>query len=300
MKELETLRSQLMSAVEKAGSLDDLEKIRVSALGKKGRITELMKGLGGMDPDSRKQAGQSLNALKAEIADAIEAKKRASADSELEARLARESVDVTLPVRPESEGYIHPISQTIDEVVAILGEMGLGVAEGPDIEDDWHNFTALNFPEGHPARETHDTFFMHALEGDAPADVMEPLGKQLAMHIAAAFPLALSADDIDPALLERERAIAIETMLNPELKPEERHARVELFKRRLVDLERMALRDQSLKGRNTRNVRRLFENYDLSFLIHASVEKNLNMLDAWLEQIGVSTQTVMSATTRRR
>ena len=83
MKELETLRSQLMSAVEKAGSLDDLEKIRVSALGKKGRITELMKGLGGMDPDSRKQAGQSLNALKAEIADAIEAKKRASADSEL-------------------------------------------------------------------------------------------------------------------------------------------------------------------------------------------------------------------------
>ena len=136
MKELETLRSELMSAVEKAGSLDDLEKIRVSALGKKGRITELMKGLGGMDPDSRKQAGQSLNALKAEIADAIEAKKRASADSELEARLARESVDVTLPVRPESEGYIHPISQTIDEVVAILGEMGLGVAEGPDIEND--------------------------------------------------------------------------------------------------------------------------------------------------------------------
>ena len=160
MKELETLRSQLMSAVEKAGSLDDLEKIRVSALGKKGRITELMKGLGGMDPDSRKQAGQSLNALKAEIADAIEAKKRASADSELEARLARESVDVTLPVRPESEGYIHPISQTIDEVVAILGEMGLGVAEGPDIEDDWHNFTALNIPPDHPARQEHDTFYL--------------------------------------------------------------------------------------------------------------------------------------------
>ena len=89
-------------------------------------------------------------------------------------------------------------------------------------------------------------------------------------------------------------------MLNPELEPDERHAKVELFKRRLVDLERMALRDESLKGRNTRNVQRLFENYDISFLIHASVEKNLGVLDNWLEQIGVSTQTIMSATVRRR
>ena len=121
-----------------------------------------------------------------------------------------------------------------------------------------------------------------------------------AAALAAAISFAPAANAGTVENLERERAIAIEAMLNPELKPEERHARVELFKRRLVDLERMALRDQSLKGRNTRNVRRLFENYDLSFLIHASVEKNLNVLDAWLEQIGVSTQTVMSATTRRR
>ena len=121
-----------------------------------------------------------------------------------------------------------------------------------------------------------------------------------AAALAAAISFAPAANAGTVENLERERAIAIETMLNPELRPEERHAKVELFKRRLVDLERMALRDQSLKGRNTRNVRRLFENYDLSFLIHASVEKNLNMLDAWLEQIGVSTQTVMSATTRRR
>ena len=121
-----------------------------------------------------------------------------------------------------------------------------------------------------------------------------------AAALAAAISFAPAANAGTVENLERERAIAIETMLNPELKPEARHARVELFKRRLVDLERMALRDQSLKGRNTRNVRRLFENYDLSFLIHASVEKNLNVLDAWLEQIGVSTQTVMSATTRRR
>ena len=127
------------------------------------------------------------------------------------------------------------------------------------------------------------------------------------LSLPAAVALAAAAISFAPAAnagtvenLARERAIAIEPMLNPELKPKERHAKVELFKRRLVDLERMALRDQSLKGRNTRNVRRLFENYDLSFLIHASVEKNLNVLDAWLEQIGVSTQTVMSATTRRR
>ncbi len=117
---------------------------------------------------------------------------------------------------------------------------------------------------------------------------------------AAAISYAPTADAGTVENLERERAIAIETMLNPELKAHERHAKVELFKRRLVDLERMALRDERLKGRNTRNVRRLFENYELSFLIHASVEKNLNVFDAWLEQIGVSTQTVMSATTRRR
>ena len=117
---------------------------------------------------------------------------------------------------------------------------------------------------------------------------------------AAAISIAPSADAGTIENLERERAIAIETMLNPELKPDERHAKVELFKRRLVDLERMALRDESLKGRNTRNVQRLFENYDISFLIHASVEKNLSVLDNWLEQIGVSTQTIMSATVRRR
>ncbi|MEE2760756.1 MAG: hypothetical protein VYE18_04865 [Pseudomonadota bacterium] len=118
--------------------------------------------------------------------------------------------------------------------------------------------------------------------------------------LAAAIGFAPAAQAGSVENLERERAIAIELMLNPELKPDERQAKIEIFKRRLVDLERMALRDKSLKGRNTRNVRRLFENYDLSFLIHASVEKNLNVLDAWLEQIGVSTQTVMSATTRRR
>ena len=160
MKDVDALRSELMAQVENAGGLDDLEKIRVSALGKKGKITDLMKGLGAMDAEARKEAGQALNALKTEITDALEAKKRSMGDSELNARLAQEKVDVTLPVRPGAEGRIHPISQTIDEVVAILGEMGLSVAEGPDIEDDWHNFTALNIPPDHPARQEHDTFYL--------------------------------------------------------------------------------------------------------------------------------------------
>ena len=160
MKNLETLRSELTAAVKEAAQLDELEQIRVSALGKKGRITELMKGLGDIDADARKETGQALNALKNEIAEAIETRKRSLADSELDARLAGEKVDITLPVRPESDGRVHPISQTLDEVIAILGEMGLSVMEGPDIEDDWHNFTALNIPPDHPARQQHDTFYL--------------------------------------------------------------------------------------------------------------------------------------------
>jgi len=160
MNDLEALRTELTAAVAEAASSDALEALRVDALGKKGRVTQLMKGLGAMDPDERKAAGQALNALKTEIAHAIDARKQDLAAGELEARLAEERIDVTLPVRPETEGRIHPISQTIDEVVAILGEMGLAVAEGPDIEDDWHNFTALNIPPDHPARQEHDTFYL--------------------------------------------------------------------------------------------------------------------------------------------
>ena len=160
MKDLETLRSELTAAVKEAARLDELEQIRVLALGKKGRITELMKGLGRIDADARKETGQALNALKNEIAEAIEARKRSLSDSELDAQLAGEKVDITLPVRPEGDGRVHPISQTLDEVVAILGGMGLSVMEGPDIEDDWPNFTALNIPPDHPARQQHDTFYL--------------------------------------------------------------------------------------------------------------------------------------------
>ena len=160
MADIEQLKTDLLASVEAASSLDALEEVRVAALGKKGAITAQMKNLGALGPDERKAAGQALNAIKGAVASAIDAKQGSMADAALEAKLLAEKVDVTLPARPEDEGFVHPISQTIDEVVAILGEMGFAVAEGPEIEDDWYNFTALNIPEDHPARQEHDTFYL--------------------------------------------------------------------------------------------------------------------------------------------
>ena len=160
MDDLDSLRSELLSAIAGAPDPAGLESVRVAALGRKGRITGLMKGLGAMDAEARRSAGAALNALKDAVAEAIEERKEDLADVALDARLAEEGVDVTLPVPSEASGCIHPISQTIDEVVAIFGEMGFTVAEGPDIEDDWYNFTALNIPPEHPARQEHDTFYL--------------------------------------------------------------------------------------------------------------------------------------------
>jgi len=160
MENLDALREELLASVGGADSLDALETIRVSTLGRKGRVTELMKGLGGLDPDERRAAGQALNAVKNAVTEAIEARHAGLAISALDAELAADRVDITLPVRPEAEGRLHPISQTFDEIIAIFGEMGFAVAEGPDIEDDFHNFTALNIPPEHPARQMHDTFYL--------------------------------------------------------------------------------------------------------------------------------------------
>jgi phenylalanyl-tRNA synthetase alpha chain len=160
MENPEQLQDALLAEVAAADSLEALERVRVAALGRKGRVTELMKGLGRLDPEQRKTAGQALNRVKDAIQEAIEAKKAALEDAELDARLAAEAIDVTLPVEPQPTGRLHPISQTLDEVIAIFGEMGFAVAEGPDIEDDFHNFTALNIPPEHPARQMHDTFYL--------------------------------------------------------------------------------------------------------------------------------------------
>ncbi len=160
MDNVDNLRSDVTAAITATESTDALDAVRVSALGKKGSITQLMKTLGGMDPDARKEAGQAINALKGEVANAIETRKSELEGAELDARLLTEKVDVTLPVRPQGDGRIHPISQVIEEMTAIFCEMGFTVAEGPDIEEDWYNFTALNIPPEHPARQEHDTFYL--------------------------------------------------------------------------------------------------------------------------------------------
>ena len=161
--DLQKLKDEMMSAVAAAADMTALEALRVSALGKKGTITGQMKALGGLDPEARKATGQARNQIKDAVGQAIEARKAGFAEAELEARLAGERVDVTLPARPDATGHIHPISQTLEELVAIYGEMGFTVAEGPDIEDDFHNFTALNIPPEHPARQEHDTFYLPEL-----------------------------------------------------------------------------------------------------------------------------------------
>jgi len=168
VSEIETIETEALSAIDAAGDLETLDAVRVAELGKKGRVSALMKGLGKMSPEERQTMGPALNALKGRIADAVAIKKDALENAALDAQLATEKEDLTLPPRPEQIGALHPVMQVFEEVAAIFGDMGFSVAEGPDIEDDWHNFTALNFPEGHPARETHDTFFMEPVDGAAP------------------------------------------------------------------------------------------------------------------------------------
>ena len=161
MSDIEKIERETLATIAAAETVAALEDVRVSALGKKGVVSERMKELGKMSPDERKTAGAALNVLKDRIAAAIDAKKLALENAELDRRLATEKVDVTLPVAPSQKGRIHPVTQVMEEIIAIFSAMGFDVAEGPDIEDDFHNFTALNFPPDHPAREMHDTFFFN-------------------------------------------------------------------------------------------------------------------------------------------
>jgi phenylalanyl-tRNA synthetase alpha chain len=156
----ETLRTELLGALAKVASEAELEALRVEALGKKGKITEMMKTLGSLDPEIRKATGAALNTLKTELTDKLAARQKELAASTLAARLAAEKIDVTLPARPMAEGRVHPISQTVDEIVTIFASMGFKLAKGPDVEDDWRNFAALNMPPDHPARQMQDTFYL--------------------------------------------------------------------------------------------------------------------------------------------
>ncbi len=166
MSDLAALQSETLAAIEGASDEPALEAVRVAALGKKGTISALLATLGKLSPDERKAQGAAINALKDAVTGALAARRGVLKKAALEAQLQRETLDVTLPVRPPGveTGRIHPISQVMDEIVVIFAEMGFSVAEGPDIETDDYNFTKLNFPLGHPAREMHDTFF---LEPDA-------------------------------------------------------------------------------------------------------------------------------------
>jgi phenylalanyl-tRNA synthetase alpha chain len=162
--DLTTLERGLLADIDKAASLDAIERLRIAALGKKGCISELMQTLGKLPPEERKAFGQSVNALKARVSEALEQRKGTLEEAALEQRLANERADVTLPVRPgpETEGRVHPVSQVMDELAEIFADMGFAIAEGPDIETDDNNFTKLNIPPEHPARQEQDSFYFHA------------------------------------------------------------------------------------------------------------------------------------------
>jgi phenylalanyl-tRNA synthetase alpha chain len=156
-----SLEQEILAQISAASDEAAVEAVRVSALGKKGTISEQMSGLGKMAPDERKAAGAALNVLKDKVTEALAARKAVLGEAALEARLLTEKIDVTLPIRPQNSGTIHPVSQVWEEVVQIFGDLGFSVAEGPHIEDDFHNFDALNMPPDHPARQEHDTFYFN-------------------------------------------------------------------------------------------------------------------------------------------
>jgi phenylalanyl-tRNA synthetase alpha chain len=160
MTDISSLERQILDDVAAAKDEAALDAVRVAALGKKGSISELLKSLGGMSPEERKANGPLFNTLRDRVTEAIAARKAALQGEALDARLASERIDVTLPARPEAQGTIHPVSQVLDEVTAIFADLGFAVAEGPDVEFDDYNFTKLNIPPDHPARQMHDTFYL--------------------------------------------------------------------------------------------------------------------------------------------
>ncbi len=163
--DLDQLRAELLASIDASSGVDALDAVRVHALGKQGAVTGLLKTLGGMSPEERQETGPRIHALREAVTDAIAARKAALEGAALSAKLAAETLDMTLPADAVPAGSVHPVSQVMDELAEIFADLGFAVATGPEIEDDWHNFTALNIPETHPARAMHDTFY---LAGDHP------------------------------------------------------------------------------------------------------------------------------------
>jgi phenylalanyl-tRNA synthetase alpha chain len=159
MSDIEAIRDKYLEQIGAATDGEALEAIRLAALGKKGEISLLLKTLGQMTPEERQEQGPKINGTRQAVADALAARKQAMETAVLDAKLATEKLDLTLPAPAAPKGSIHPVSQVMDELAEIFADLGFSVATGPEIEDDWHNFTALNIPETHPARAMHDTFY---------------------------------------------------------------------------------------------------------------------------------------------
>jgi phenylalanyl-tRNA synthetase alpha chain len=159
MSDIQAIQTRLVDDIATASDLDTLEALRVAALGKAGSITALLKSLGGMTPDERQAQGPQIHALREAVTTALADRKAALDAAALDIRLATEAIDISLPAETAPKGSVHPVSQVMDELAEIFADMGFAVATGPEIEDDWHNFTALNIPETHPARAMHDTFY---------------------------------------------------------------------------------------------------------------------------------------------
>jgi phenylalanyl-tRNA synthetase alpha chain len=160
MSETDSLLADALQAIADSSDEKSLESLRVQLLGKKGSINSLSKQLGKLPPEDRPAAGEAINKTKRQVADALEARKKTIVEEALNAQLTSESIDVTLPGRRQSTGGLHPITVTIDRITAIFESAGYEVAEGPEIEDEYHNFEALNIPAHHPARAMHDTFYI--------------------------------------------------------------------------------------------------------------------------------------------
>ncbi len=163
---LEQMKADWLARIGAAGDLAALDAERVAALGKQGAITGLLKTLGAMTPDERQSRGPRIHALREAVSEALAERKAALEAGEIERRLATETVDMSLPVPPPRQGSVHPVSQVMDELAEIFADLGFSVATGPEIEDDWRNFTALNIPESHPARAMHDTFYFDRCDSE--------------------------------------------------------------------------------------------------------------------------------------
>lgn len=189
MTDLKQLEAELLDAVATADTPVAIEEVRVKALGKQGAITALLKSLGAMSPDERQNEGPRIHGLREGVTQAIAERKAALERAALDAKLAGETLDMTLPAAAAPQGSVHPVSQVMDELAEIFADLGFSVATGPEIEDDWHNFTALNIPETHPARAMHDTFY---------------------------FPDAMKRDGHDMLLRTHTSPVQIRTMTNQE------------------------------------------------------------------------------------